>query len=163
MTARPPRVRPRFVLPVPLSAEEVLSRTKSALAERGDIDGLVLTGRIELVPDRESRHFWSPQLTVDVEAEGEGSVLRGRFGPHPHVWTLYMCIHAIGAFATVGSAMFGISQYLVGQTPWALFALPAAPVLAALVWALAFVGQGLGAEQMYALRRFLEESLGVHG
>ena len=32
-------------------------------------------------------------------------------------------------------------------------------VLAALVWALAFVGQGLGSEQMYALRRFIDESL----
>jgi len=36
-----------------------------------------------------------------------------------------------------------------------------APVLAGLVWALAFVGQGLGAEQMYALRRFVDESLDV--
>jgi hypothetical protein len=143
--------------------DEVLARTKRALQARADIDGLVITGRIELVPDRESRHFWSPQLTVDVDVDGEGALLRGRFGPHPHVWTLYMAIHALGAMSTIGAAMFGLSQYLVGQTPWALLALPAAPVLAALVWAMAFVGQGLSAEQMYALRRFVEESLDVHG
>ncbi len=115
--------------------------------------------RIELLPHRSTRHFWSPQLTIDVEDGAEGVRLRGRFGPHPHVWTLYVAMHAIGAMGTLGAVVFGVSQYLVGQTPWALVALPASPILAALVWALGFVGQGLGAEQMYRLRRFLEECI----
>jgi hypothetical protein len=35
--------------------------------------------------------------------------------------------------------------------------------MAALVWGLAFVGQNLGSEQMYALRRFLEKTVDVPG
>lgn len=114
---------------------------------------------VELVPHPSAVHLWSPQLRLELsEVDGQTDI-RARFSPHPHVWTLYLAIHVIGAFGTLGAGIFGLSQHLVGQSPWALWALPAAPVLAALVWALAFVGQGLAAEQMYALRRFVEEAV----
>jgi len=156
----------------PFASEEVVARVKGALARDGvDVKGLFAKGRIELVPNPATRHFWSPQLTADIETReesadektdekaGASTHIRVRFGPHPHVWTFYMAVHAVGALSTIGAAVFGLSQYLAGGSPWALWALPAAPILAALVWALAFVGQGLGAEQMYSLRRFLEEAL----
>lgn len=114
---------------------------------------------IELVPHSSAVHLWSPQLRLELtEADGRTDI-HARFSPHPHVWTLYVAIHAVGAFGTLGAGVFGLSQHLTGQSPWALWALLMSPVLAALVWALAFVGQGLGAEQMYVLRRFVEEAL----
>lgn len=114
---------------------------------------------VELVPHSSAVHMWSPQLRLELhEVEGRTDI-HARFSPHPHVWTLYLAIHAFGAFGTLGAGVFGLSQYLAGASPWALWALPISPVLAALVWALAFVGQGLGAEQMYELRRFVEDAL----
>jgi hypothetical protein len=154
-----PRVRPRFELTTPLALGAVVSRVRARLSEDVAVDGLVLEDRVELVSESSAKHLWSPQLTVDLTETAEGTRLLGRFGPHPHVWTLYVLIHAVGAFTTIGAAMFGISQYIAGLSPWALWALPASPLLAALVWALAFVGQGLGAEEMYRLRRFLERAL----
>lgn len=156
-----PRVRPTFEISAELTARDVVDRIKANLdGVKGFIVARFFFDSIELVPHSSTVHFWSPQLTLDLkETDGE-TLVRARFAPHPHVWTLYLAIHAIGAFGTIGAGMFGLSQYLAGESPWALWALPIAPVLAALMWALAFVGQGLGSEQMYALRRFVEESLG---
>ena len=160
---RPPRLRPTFDLTVSLSAPEVVARISSHLADaRGSVEPLMVRDRIvELVPHSSAVHLWSPQLRLELSEVDGGTAIHARFSPHPHVWTMYVAIHAVGAFGTLGAAMFGVSQYLAGQSPWGLWALPAAPVLAALVWALAFVGQGAGAEQMYALRRFVEDAIAV--
>lgn len=157
----PPRLRPTFELQVPLSAQEVVARISSHLANaRESVEPMMVKDEIvELVPHPSVVHVWSPQLRLELREVDGHTEIRARFSPHPHVWTLYLALHAVGAFGTLGAAVFGISQHVAGQSPWALWALPAAPVLAALVWALAFVGQGLGAEQMYALRRFVEEAI----
>lgn len=114
---------------------------------------------VELVPHSSAVHMWSPQLRLELSEVDGHTEIHARFSPHPHVWTLYVVIHAFGAFGTLGAGVFGLSQHLAGQSPWALWALPISPILAALVWALAFIGQALGAEQMYMLRRFVEEAL----
>lgn len=155
-----PRVRPTFELTVSLTAE-VVARITSHLAQaRASVEPLMIQEHIvELVPHSSAVHLWSPQLRLELSEVDGGTEIHARFSPHAHVWTLYMAIHAVGALGTLAAGVFGLSQYLAGQSPWALWALPIAPVLAALVWALAFVGQGLGAEEMYALRRFVEEAL----
>lgn len=159
---RTPHLRPEFEFIFRGNADEVAARVRAMLREQPDrVGGLFAPGRIELVPARSEQHLWSPQLTADLTPleEGGSTHIHVRFGPHPHVWSMYLAMHAIGAIGTLGAGVFGYSQYLVGQTPWALWALPAAPALAALVWALAFVGQSMSAEQMYELRRFLERAL----
>lgn len=141
-----------------------MARITSGLAQAAEsVEPVMIREEIvELVPHPSAVHLWSPQLRLELsEVDGQTDI-HARFSPHPHVWTLYLAIHAVGAFGTLAAAVFGISQHLLGQSPWALWALPIAPVLAALVWALAFVGQGLGADQMYALRRFVEQAIATN-
>jgi len=140
-----------------LSAPEFVDRVRSALSESGEINGVCVADRIEIFTNEGSRFFWSPQLSIDITSAEDRRVLSCRFGPHPNVWTLYVAIHALGAVITLAAAIYGLSQHLSGQTPWALWALPASPVLAMLVWAMAFVGQSMGHEQMSQLRRFVED------
>jgi hypothetical protein len=157
---RKPKVRPTFELSAAVPPPEVVARIRAKLPSvKGTIGAQLLRPHVELVPHPSVVHMWSPQLRLDLNEKDGGTLIVGRFAPHPHVWSMYVAIHTVGAFGTIGAATFGYSQHVLGQTPWALWALPSAPVLAALVWALAFVGQGLAAEQMYALRRFVEESV----
>ncbi|MAQ16121.1 MAG: hypothetical protein CMN30_15190 [Sandaracinus sp.] len=139
---------------------DVLARVKTALDGQSAVRGLVLPhGRIELcVPDGE-RRIWSPQLTVDVREEGGETTLRARFGPDPHVWTLYVALHAVSIFGAFVCVTFGISQWVAGDAPWVLALLPLAVVLPGLVYGAAYVGQGLGSDQMFALRAFLERAV----
>lgn len=68
---------------------------------------------------------------------------------------------AYGLLALVGVAamMLGVSQWLVEQPPWALLLVPGAAALAAFVYGAAFIGQGLGAEQMYTLRSLVDQAV----
>ena len=159
-TARP-RPRPRFELFRPEEPELLLARVKTALKGHADVRGMVLPPRrIELtVPDAD-RRLWSPQLTVDVTPHEGGSRIGARFGPDPHVWTLYVALYAVAVFGAFVCLAFGVSQWVAGGSPWVLYLTPLAAVLAGLVHGAAYVGQGLGSEQMYRVRAFLEEALG---
>jgi hypothetical protein len=155
-------LRPRFELVTELDLETVLARLRAMLAESDELLGLVLdSGRIELTLNEKRIRFWAPQLTIDAEAreEGTGTLLRARFGPHPHIWTLYLALYSTSVALAIGCIMFGASQWMVGEEPWAFYLTPLAVVLSALVYGASYVGQGLGALQMQELRSRVERAL----
>ncbi|MCB0470576.1 MAG: GTP-binding protein, partial [Flavobacteriaceae bacterium] len=40
---------------------------------------------------KQDQHFWSPQLHLEIlDNQGNGSILKGLFGPNPTVWTMFM-------------------------------------------------------------------------
>jgi hypothetical protein len=155
-----PRMRPRFTVPLPGDAEAARRRIRAALEADGcDVRGGCVGERVELRVPEEEQHYWSPHLSLVFDDDDGHWVARGRFGPHPHVWTMFLAIYAHVAFVGIGGAMYGISQWLVGQEPWALWALPLCAGVGALVYLSAFYGQGLGSDQMYRLRAFVERAL----
>ncbi len=48
------------------------------------------------------------------------------------------------------------AQLLLDEPPWAFVGVPIALALGAFTYGAGFVGQGLGAEDMYVLRRLVE-------
>lgn len=155
-----PRPRPRFELSTAFSPSEAKERVERLLEENDDVSGMVMEGRIELTIPPPEQHLWSPQLTIDIEESADsGSTLRARFGPHPHVWTMYMAGFAILLTGAMVSAVFGFSQWVINHDPWAFWLTPVFGILAALVFGAAFVGQGLSSEQMYLLRSFLTHAI----
>lgn len=155
-----PRLRPRFQLVVPLAADEVLARLREGLDAPGaTVTGGIANEHVQINVPAEDRHTWSPQLELGVEEHPDGALLRARLGPHPHVWTMFLAAHAFVGFSALGGVMYGSSQWMIGEPPWALLALPAALILHAFIAGAAFIGQGLGADQTYRLRQFIEDSL----
>lgn len=152
-----PKPRPTFVLASALPPEEVRRRVKSFLKENEHIKGVAFQERLELAFTGPEQHLWSPQLIVDYAHEGEGSRLTARFGPHPHVWTMYTGIYFVLGILGFLSTAYAYSQSTLHEAPTALWALPGLLVLAGLTYGAPFVGQGLGFEQMYALRSKLVE------
>jgi hypothetical protein len=158
-----PRMRPRFEISLASQeGDELLAELERRLkaGTLGDVVGRVLPKHAELTSAERMRHVWSPRLTLHVESEEDGAVwLSGRFSPHPSVWTgfltLYSTLFLLGTFALI----FGFSQWSLGMAPWALLGVPAAVALAGFTYGAAFIGQGLGSEEMYLLRSFLDEAL----
>lgn len=154
-------MRPRFRVEAPEDAESARRRVEAALrAEGSGVCGGRVGQRLELTVPDEDRHYWSPHLSLVFEDREDGtSVAEGRFGPHGHVWTMFVAIYAHVVFFGVAAAMYGLSQWMAAQRPWALWGVPVAAVLWVVVYLSAFYGQGLGRDQMYRLRSFVEDAL----
>jgi hypothetical protein len=104
------------------------------------------------------RTFWSPYLNLEVEDEPDGSAIRGRFSPHPNVWTMFMAVYILLALAALGGLSYGMVQYTLGQPPWSLWVAPVAAALFGFVYGATLIGQGLGAEQMYTMRSLIDRA-----
>ena len=160
MTSAHPEARPRAEFVSPLSPSEVLERFEAALKEPGcPVEGQLVVGHVELFVPAGERHFWSPWLPLEVRTEVDGTHVRGRFGPHPHVWTGFMAVYAVLAFAGLISCMYGWAQLLLDGPGYALLGVPASAALAAFVYGAEWIGKGLGTEQMFVLRDFVVATL----
>jgi len=156
-----PRTRPRFDLESPTPPPALLAHFERVLESTPDISGLVLPENqtVELTLAGGRVRFWSPQLSLLLVGSSSGSLIKARFGPHPHVWGMFLAGYALTGMLTSALALFGCVQLFLGQTPWALYATPAAALGITLVYGAAYVGQGLGAGQMHDLRTFLDKAL----
>lgn len=150
------KIRPDFERPATDSQEVVMRRLRGRLADCPLCTGVSVGRHVELfIPDHE-RRIWSPWLSVSAEDRDNGSVLRGRFGPHPHVWTWYLfCAFALAFVCLVGVAL-GYAQWALDRTPWALLAVPACLLAGAGLYGVSLVGQRLGAEHMDRLQHALD-------
>jgi len=154
------RMRPPLRLECPLPPEAVLERLREAVARPGANLTATFSDRYVVLRIPEAQqHFFSPQLSFEVEPREEGSVITGLFMPMPAVWTGFMALYAIIVFGGFIGAVYGWSQAQLDSAPHALWSVPAALVLLALVYLAACIGQHLGEKQMIELRTFVEGAL----
>ncbi|MCO4762220.1 MAG: pyridoxamine 5'-phosphate oxidase family protein [Myxococcales bacterium] len=155
-----PALRPTFEFSVNMSAAEVQESLQRALeSQTADVEGFVRTGRAQINIPRAEATFWSPELAITIEDDGRRAKLHGRVGPHPQVWTLLMLLHLATAIIGGFGVFWGLSQWMVDQTPWAMLSIPGALIIHGLLLGAAFVGQGLGVEHVFRLRDFVDEAL----
>ena len=159
-----PRMRPVFT--VPLDDPPALLDALKEVLERPDLrcTGTVFRKHAVLQMTEAEQHFWSPHLYLEVreraeEAGAQEPCMHGRFAPHPHVWTLFMAIYGLLVLGAIAGAVWGLSVWMLGQPPWALLAVPASLGLIAFTYGAAFIGQGLGAQQMYELRKVVDDAV----
>jgi len=157
-----PRLRPSFEIEV----ERAPDRVKADFVEALSRPGATLVGKargdvIQLTMPKEQLTTWSPHvdMRVDPKPDGAGSIVRGRIGPQPQVWTTFMFFHMLIALCGLGALMWGLSQMMAGESAWALWGIPIALFLHAFVAGAAFIGQGLAADQTHTLRSFLDDVL----
>ena len=167
-----PKPRPRFDLESTAAALVLIEQVEQRAAELNTVhlsvfldggaaaDAVQRVHKLELTLCGERVRFWSPQLACLVlEKPGGGTLIKARFGPHPHVWGLYLAGYAAGIMLTLGLLVLGCVQLWLNQSAWALWCVPIAMLITALTYGAAYVGQGLGASQMYYLRHHLEAML----
>jgi uncharacterized integral membrane protein len=150
-------MRPQFELQLPVTREVWLDALRSALQNEAEsLRGQVFRKHAVVEMRDEERTFWSPYLNLEVEDEPDGSAIRGRFSPHPSVWTMFIAVYILLAIVALGGLSYGMVQYTLGQSPWSLLIAPAAVALFGFVYGATLIGQGLGAEQMYTMRSLID-------
>ena len=153
-----PRIRPRIELELADDPDSVMAKLRERLAECPRCTGVSVGRHAELfVPEAEQR-LWSPWLSVTVDdAPGGGAQLRGRFAPHPHVWTLYMFLAFALGFALLVGVAWGYAQRAMDTAPWALLSVPVGLALGVALYLVSLVGQRLGHDQIERLEDALVE------
>ena len=155
-----PGMRPRFVVTVPKTPAETLQQLHDTLDEPGGpITGSILDRHVRLRISEDQRTFWTPQLDVEVEPHEDGALVRGLFGPHPDIWTFFIATYAVMTFCGITGLLFGLVQWSLGWSPWALWSVPIAILMIGSVYVVALIGQRLGHDQMVQLRAFLDHSI----
>ena len=155
-------MRPRFEFQLPVTRERWLGELRAQLQRDADpLRGQVFRKHAVVEMRDNKRTFWSPYLNLEVEDEPDGSAIRGRFSPHPNVWTMFMAVYILLALVALGGLSYGLVQYTLGQPPWSLLVAPAAIALFGFVYGATLIGQGLGAEQMYTMRSLVDR-VSVH-
>lgn len=157
-----PRIRPVFARPLRARPAAFYGALERALAEpavrcRGRRYGAGDGGGVILRTCDADCRVWSPALYVHVDPQGDGGwQLTGRFSPSSPVWTAFVAIYLALACVAIGAACYGGAQIILGEPPWAFVGVPVALLLAGFTYGAAFIGQGLGSEDMYELRTFVE-------
>jgi hypothetical protein len=154
-------MRPRFSVDLSQSADDVMHCIREKIEQEKNLRCLGTSARrcAELFVDELERRIWSPHLSIQVQDTPSGSVLSGRFSPRPEVWTLIMFIYFLMGFAVVFGSSFGYVQWLTGNTPWGLVAVPAGMLVIAVLHVASIVGQRLSGDQMELLRERLDDIL----
>lgn len=155
-------MRPRFEVVVPGSAQTAVERLRTALEPtdagcRGKVFG---SHAVLYVPEAQER-VWSPFLSIDLVGYGDGTFVRGLFGPKPSVWTFFMASYAVCAFVAIAALGFAYAQWSIGQPLWALGGVAVAAVGALATYGFARYGQWRGRDQMTQLRGFLNDALDI--
>ena len=152
-----PSVRPRFEIEVDLEADALMERVRERLPQCPHCTGVSVGRHAELFVPEDERRIWSPWLSVTADPLGGRSLLKGRFAPHPNVWTLYLFIAFGLGFALLVGTTWGYAQWATERTPWALASVPVIVILGLLLYGASQIGQRLGADQMDHLRDALDE------
>lgn len=151
-----PRLRPHFDLFVSAPEEPVTRRLEAHFATGGEMWAGHIVGRhAQLVIRRRNRNIWSPWLTFAIEPEKGGTLLSGRFAPHPSGWTLYLALYGMVIISMVGLGFFGLSQWMAGLPATMLWSLPVGAALVVALYASALIGQRLSAGEMDSMRAFV--------
>ena len=154
-------LKPRFQLDFEMNSEVLLQEMKSHLHDASAYKMKMVDNHIIIdVPDKET-HFWSPQLSIEVEEISEKtSKIKGLFGPKPQVWTFFMFLH----FAVATSFLiFGVMAYsnwsLDKNSLLPIVMLVALPIVWVILYFVGSLGKSTGQKQMDELKSFTKTLL----
>lgn len=169
-------IRPTFALELDCPSKTVLERVYARLGEgphqlrrsRSWGSKKLAAGtdadQFTLTVAEDAQRLWSPWLEVEVKPNGEGTFLRGRFGPNPSVWTWFAMTYIGLTLGLLISLSWG-AALVIGRmgTPWTLWVSAATATVMAALWGAAQVGQRWSRAQMVALRSAIEGALAECG
>lgn len=154
------QLRLKFNIESTLKVEEVLGRIEKYLNQDDvNCEGWVSEKNAMLVLPENLRRYWSPFLNLEVEKNGAGAIIKGRFGPNPTVWTMFIFFYMLFSFIGLGSLMFGLTQITLGHNPWTLWIFPFSLILLLVEYIVAGIGQRIGNEQTSILLEYLHFAL----
>ncbi len=152
-------VRPRFLIETHLSVDEIEELLKSELKRQNyPCYGSVAYGYSVIKISKKMQHFWSPQLSLSMELEGDKTSIRGLYGPKPSVWTMFMFLYTILGFSTLITAMVGLAKLSLEKPAEILWLVPIGLLLILVTYIASANGKKIGKNHLQILHHFFEKA-----
>ncbi len=152
-----PNIRPHFDFEFQETPDAVMARLRERLPRCPRCTGVSKGSHAELFVPTSERKIWSPWLSVTAETDHYQTILRGRFAPHPSVWTWYLFCSFALAFGLLVGLSLAYAQWATETAPWGLVSIPICLLLGGMLFLASQIGQRLGADQMHHLKSALGE------
>lgn len=154
------RIRPKFSVVIDRPIIDVVAGIKEGLVKDGEPFDLVeIPDHLILKIKKSDQHYWSPQLNIKFDAQGDQTLVKGRYEPHHNVWTLFVLSYlALGVIALF-IGIIGFSRMSLDMAAPILWGLPIVGLLAFALYFVSQLGQKLGAEETFDLHHFAEKHL----
>lgn len=152
-------LRPRFQDTFSECAGDLLGRIEGAARDPFIVKRL--DDHLFIKFNEKQRHFWSPQLQLEILDEAGGSCrVHGLYGPNPTLWTFFMFLHFGVATLFVILGIWAYSSASLGR-PYGLLigGMAAMVVLWFVFYAFGRAGRAKGKPQMHELYAFYQEAL----
>ena len=118
-------VRPRFVMELGVSPDRLRSAFTHAVETAASTFVMRTVGtHMDITVVRDIRHFWSPCVHLEFEPKDDGTRLRGLYGPHPNVWTMFAFLTLSTLVLMSFGAIGGMAEWMANGTAWSLVSLP---------------------------------------
>jgi len=155
------RIKPRFKHVTDLSYDKLSELIEKGLNDKErECEYQFITGSLRIKIPEKDRHYWSPELNLAIDQDGEETVIVGRYGPSSGTWTMIVAGYAALGLLTFFIGLYGSARLSVGLSASILWLIPVFLVLALALYITAQFGQKLGAEQMYQLHFFYQSIIG---
>jgi len=153
-------IRPRFKIEIKMPEYELITRiSKEIKSCNGRCEINLLRNHIIFKIPEDMQHFWSPELSIEIEESDEKSVLHCILGPRSAIWTLFATFYGLSLFAGLIGIVIGLSQWSIGNYPYGFWLVPVSVILISLAYLIAITGQKLSYNEMLFLRRKLERAI----
>jgi hypothetical protein len=153
-------VRLRFKRLSQETPEEISEKVKRILAENQDkVVGRITHNHIRIRIAEENRHFWSPQLSLNLEETGLGTEIRGLYGPKPDIWLGYMFTYFFLGFVVLVVSVVGLSRYNLGLSSYILWLIPFVLGGIFVLWSTSKTGQKLGQDEVQLIHSLIKPEI----
>ena len=155
------RIRPRFKHHAKASPNAIKEEIQKHLdAENAPVVGRMMQSYITIRIPMDTRHFWSPQLSISLEEHEEGgTIVRGLYGPLPTIWAFFTYGYGALGIIALFIAVVGFSELALDKSGMILWWLPAIAGAALVLYLIAQTGQKLGVEETFTLHHFYEDAV----
>ncbi|MGB1003443.1 MAG: hypothetical protein ACPGVC_04390 [Salibacteraceae bacterium] len=155
------QLRPRFRYFVPLTQEEVKNQFLQAFKKvnKTGFTGSALKYHIVIDYHPKLRHFWSPQIDLNLEPFENGTLIRGLLGPRPNVWTIFMFFNSVAGFLGIIGVIVGTGQSSMENTPYAYWLIPISGIMFTVIYFIGKMGKQIAHEESVKLHQFLIDQL----
>jgi len=155
-------LKPRFHIKLDANEAEILEKFRKHLKSKDcKYSSKIVDNHVVIDVPAEEDHFWSPQMHVEIDKEGDKTIVKGVLGPKPKVWTFFMFLHFAVAITFFVFFVIWYSKWSLKQDyTSAMIMCLLMPVVWIILYFAGQLGKKFGYRQMVELHEFLMMTLG---